>query len=195
VHDHGGAGVLTTVEQHLVAHFGHRPVRASVSFVGVEPLEVLRFELTGAERVYVSLGMARQPMTGAGEVVQRADGPRAELMVRLGDPLDRFSGLYRALAVLAAAPMVEGVVYTPGMSVDTAEPLAPGTLCTGGVLADSPAGPIDTPAGPVDVLQLLPATPNELAWCRVHGSAALRARWDQQEVDLRELARDAVGLG
>jgi hypothetical protein len=195
VHDHREPDVLTTVERDLVAHFGREPARASVSFVGVEPLEVLRFELAGAERAYVSLGMARQPMTGAGEAVQRADGPRAELMVRLRDPLDRFSGLWRTLAVLAAAPVVEGVVYIPGMSVDTAEPLAPGTLCTGGVLADSPVGPLRTAAGPVDMLRLLPATPNELAWCRVHGSDALRARWDQQGVDLDELARDAVGLG
>jgi hypothetical protein len=195
VHDGDGADALTAVEQRLVAYYGHQPARASVSFVGVEPLEVLRFERSGAERVYVSLGMARRPMTGAAEVVQRADGPRAELLVRLGDPLDRFGGLYRALATLAAAPAVEGVVYTPGMSVDTAEPLAPGTLCTGGVLVDSPVGPIDTPAGPVDVLRLLPATPTELAWCRVHGSEALRARWDGQDVDLCELARDPVGLG
>lgn len=195
MHDHRETDVLTTVERHLVAHFGRQPVRASVSFVGVEPVEVLRFELAGAERAYLSLGMARHPMTGAGEVVQRADGPRAELLVRLRDPLDRFSGLWRALAVLAAAPVVEGVVYTAGMSVDTAEPLAPGTLCTGGVLAESPVGPLPTPAGPVDVLRLLPATPNELAWCRVHGSDALRDRWDRQGVDLDELARDPVGLG
>lgn len=195
MHDHRETDVLTTVERHLVASFGRQPVRASVSFVGVQPLEVLRFEVAGAERAYVSLGMARQPMTGAGEVVQRADGPRAELLVRLRDPLDRFSGLWRALAVLAAAPVVEGVVYTAGMSVDTAEPLAPGTLCTGGVLAESPVGPLPTPAGPVDVLRLLPATPNELAWCRVHGSQALRDRWDRQGIDLDELARDPVRLG
>ena len=39
-------------------------MRASVSFVGVDPIEVLRFEPIPGERAYVSLGMSRHPMTG-----------------------------------------------------------------------------------------------------------------------------------
>ena len=66
-------------------------MRASMSFVGVEPVEVLRFEPIPGERAYVSLGMARRPMTGAGELVQQAHGPRAELMLHVRDPTDSFS--------------------------------------------------------------------------------------------------------
>src|SRR5437764_13038837 len=72
--------VLTAVEAALVDHFGHRPARASVSFVGVDPIEVLRFEPIPGERAYVSLGMARHPMTGAAASVLAENGPRAELL-------------------------------------------------------------------------------------------------------------------
>jgi hypothetical protein len=46
----------------------------------------------------------------------------------------------------------------------------------------------------VDVLQLLPATSTELAWCRVQGSAALHERWTAQGCDLTDLARSAARL-
>lgn len=192
--DHGGQ-VLAAVEAALVEHFAQQPARASVSFVGVEPIEVLRFEPTPGERAYVSLGMARRPMTGAEQVLQSQDGPRAELMLHVQDPTDSFRDIWRGLAVLAAAPAVEGVVYGPGMSVDTAQPLAPGCRCTGGVLVEAPVGPVATAAGPVDVLQLVPATPNELAWCRVQGSAALRERWRAQGTELADLSRPGAVLG
>lgn len=194
-HRPDAAAVLASVEAALCEHFGQRPVRASVSFVGVEPIDVLRFEPVPGERAYVSLGASRRPMTGAHESVQRVDGPRAELFVHLRDPTDAFAELWRTLAVLAAAPVVEGVVYIPGMTVDTGGPLAPGSTCTGAVLAESPLRPVATAAGPVDVLQLLPATHTELAWARVQGGAALRARWDEHGTDLAELARPAVQLG
>jgi hypothetical protein len=44
------------------------------------------------------------------------------------------------------------------------------------------------------VLQLVPATQNELAWCRVHGSAELQQRWNDQEIDVLDLGRRAVDL-
>jgi hypothetical protein len=47
----------------------------------------------------------------------------------------------------------------------------------------------------VNVLQLLPATPNELAWARVHGSEALIERWSVQAIDLTDLARGSADLG
>jgi len=46
----------------------------------------------------------------------------------------------------------------------------------------------------VDVLQVVPATQNELAWCRVRGAAALRERWTAQHVDLLDLGRRTVVL-
>ena len=47
----------------------------------------------------------------------------------------------------------------------------------------------------MEILQLLPATPNELAWCRVQGAAALRERWAAQQTDLADLARLGASLG
>ena len=186
--------VLLAVEAVLVEHFGAVPARASVSFVGVDPIEVLRFEPIPGERAYVSLGLARHPMTRADADVQAVDGPRAELLLHLRDPADEFTDIWRRLAVLAAAPAVEGVVYSPGMSVDLGEPLGVGSACTGVVLTESPLGDVPTPAGPVTVLQAFPATSTELAWCRVRGAAALRERWAEQGVDALDLRRRAARL-
>jgi hypothetical protein len=186
--------VLAAVEAALVEHFAHRPQRASVSFVGVEPIEVLRFEPVPGERAYVSLGMSRHPMTGAAESVVATDGPRAELMLHLHDPTDALADVWRKLAVLAAAPAVEGVVHMPGMSVDLGEPLVDGSACTGVLIIESALADIETAAGQVWVLQAVPATAAELAWCRVRGSAALRERWADAATDLRNLFRRAVAL-
>lgn len=185
---------MVTVEQTLADHFGQRPTRASVSFVGVEPIEVLRFEPIPGERAYVSLGMSRHPMTAAAEMFVGADGPRAELMVHIHDNPAHGEILWRQLAVLAAAPAVEGVVYVAGMTVDLGQPLAPGSRCTGGLVVESPLAAIDTADGTVAVLQILPATSTELAWCRVHGAPALRERWASTRADLLDLGRRAVAL-
>jgi Suppressor of fused protein (SUFU) len=186
--------VLAAVEAALVEHFGHQPQRASVSFVGVDPIQVLRFEPIPGERAYVSLGMSRHPMTGAMEAVVAADGPRGELMLHLRDPTDEHAEVWRRLALLAAAPAVEGVVYGPGMSVDLGEPFTAGSACTGVLVDESLIPDIDVAAGTVAVLQVLPATSTELAWCRVRGSAALRERWTEAGTDLPDLGRRAVGL-
>lgn len=186
--------VLAAVETALVEHFGHRPVRASVSFVGVDPIEVLRFEPIPGERAYLSLGMSRHPMTGAAQAVVAADGPRAELMLHLRDPTDEHADVWRRLALLAAAPVVEGVVYTPGMSIDLGEPLTGGSACTGVVVDGSPIASVAADGGTVEILQITPATSTELAWCRVRGSAALRERWTDAGVDLLDLGRRPVAL-
>src|SRR4051812_30742220 len=109
--------VPTSVFHALVEHFAHQPQRASVSFVGVDPIDVLRFEPIPGDRAYVSLGMSRLPMTSAAESVHDDTGPRAELVLELHDPTDEFAEIWRRLAVLAAAPAVEAVVYVPGMTV------------------------------------------------------------------------------
>lgn len=191
---HGELDVLGTVAAALEEHFAHVPARASVSFVGVEPIEILRFEPIPGERAYVSLGMARHPMTAAAEVVRLADGPRAELMLHVHDPVDAFPDVWRALAVLAASPAVEGVVYAAGMTVDTGRPLASGSRCTGGLVVESPLAPVSVAGAMVEVLQIVPATSNELAWCRVQGSAALLERWSDQGVDLLDLGRAPADL-
>jgi hypothetical protein len=85
------------------------------------------------------------------------------------------------------------------MTVDTGEPLAPGSRCTGGLVVASPLEPIpvddaDPEAGEVEVLQLLPATSSELAWARVRGAEALRQLWESAECDLLDLGRQGVTL-
>ena len=191
--------VLDAVEAAISDHFGHRPTRASVSFVGVEPIEVLRYEPIPGELAYVSLGMSRRPMTSASELVADADGPRAELMLHLRADSAGAAAAWRSLAVLAAAPAVEGVVYTDGMTVDLGQPFGDGSRCTGVVVAESrlesvAVTSVEPDASDVLVLQVLPATSEELAWGRVHGSAALRELWQAQRCDLLDLGRRGVDL-
>ncbi len=166
------------------------PQRASVSFVGVEPIEVLRF-YSGEVVTYLSLGMSRRPMTASDELVLAASGPRAELVIQLRDDS---SEIWKRLAVLAAAPVVEGVVYAQGMTVDLGTALGAGSRCTGGLIVNSAIPAVATAAGPVDLLRVLPATSTELAWARVRGSDALLARWDERGTDLLELGRLPVAL-
>jgi hypothetical protein len=186
---------LADVAAALQEHFGQRPQRASISFVGVAPLEVLRFEPVPGERAFVCLGMSREPMQDPMSAVRDAAGPRAELMLHLRDAIDQYADAWRQLAVLAAAPTVDGVVYADGVTIDTEQPIVAGSLCTGAVVVDSPLAAIESSVGTVAVLQVLPATARELAWARVKGSAALRARWAERQVDLLDLARAPVELG
>jgi hypothetical protein len=189
-----GSSILAAVAAAAVEHFGQQPQRASVSYVGVEPIEVLRFEPVPGERVYLSLGMSRQPMTSAAETLLTESGPRAELMMHLRDPTDRFVEVWRRVAVLAAAPAVEGVVYLPEMTVDLGRALAAGTVATGVVVTESPLPDVATDAGSVTILQVVPAASTELAWCRLRGSDALRKRWAAADTDLLDLARDPVSF-
>jgi hypothetical protein len=185
--------VLSQIEHAVSDIFGSSPARASVSFVGVEPIEVLRFAVsdtgTGAAAVtLLTLGMSRRPM-GEG------DGPRAELLVRLHSRPVNGGEMWRRLAVLAAAPVVEGVVYSAGMSVDLGEPLDPMSICTGGVIEESELPALMTDAGEVTILRFIPATSSELAFSRVKGTGALGDRWRESSTDLLDLGRAEVKLG
>lgn len=183
--------VLPLVDAALREHFHQDPERASVSFVGVEPIEVLRFEPVPGEHAYVSLGTSGHPMTPADTDIRSEHGPRAELMMQVRQG---FGDVWRQLAVLAAAPAVEGVVYAPGMTIDLGIALAPGSGCTGGVIAPAPIPDIAVPQGAVQILQVLAATPTELAFARVHGADALLARWAERHTPLSDLGRRAVEL-
>jgi len=195
-------GLLETVESAYLQYFQLIPDRASVSFVGVQPIEVLRFSVPTRQQApgiamasthYLSLGMSRYPMVGASAIhTDDPAAPRAELLLTVtGDA----EGLWRRLAVLAAAPAVEAAVYQEGGRLHLGEALVPGSRCVGGVLVD---GPMPAIAGPgsvvVQLLQLLPATATELAWARVHGSSALRKRWVDQGTPLSDLMREPVTL-
>lgn len=184
--------VLATVEAAYRQHFEVAPARASISFLGVEPIEVLRYADDGRDH-YLSLGMSRYPMADPGAtVVDEATAPRAELMLSVSG---RYEEVWRRVAILAAAPAVEGAVYASGNRVDLGEPLCPGSRCTGAVLESSALQPVAVPGiAEVLVLRLLPATQTELAWARVHGSEALRQRWQDTGTDLADLMRDPVAL-
>ena len=186
------SGIAAVVEQRLREHFEVAPQRASISFVGVPPIEVLRY---GAEDAvhYVTLGMSAFPLVEASEsAIDVATAPRAELMLTTRDAPET---IWKSLAVLAAAPAVEGAVYQLGGRVDLTEPLVAGSLCTGGVLARSPLEPVAVSGfADIEILSLLPATATELAWARVHGTDALMQRWRDAGTPLTELARAAVDL-
>jgi hypothetical protein len=189
-----GDDVLALVDAALAEHFGQRGIRASVTFVGVDPIDVLRFEPIPGEYMYATLGMSRAPMRASEEPAPPETGPRAELLLHVHARGDALAGVWRSLAVLAAAPVVEGVVYTAGMTVDLRQPLALGSTCVGGVLGGSAVSDVATPHGTVGLLQVHPATPTELAWARVHGSGELEERWRTAGVDLLDLTRSAVAL-
>jgi hypothetical protein len=191
---------LASLERSLRARLGVEPERASVTFLGVEPIEVLRFDL-GDECLHVSLGMSRRPTTSS-DPSPVVSGPRAELEIRSRRAVPAPGGgksgdgpaLWQRLAMLAAAPAVEEVAYREGMTVDLGEPLVPGSRCTG-VVVGPPTLTLSVPAeNDVRILQLYPATTTELAWCRIHGARALRERWATQRVDLLDLWRPAASL-
>ncbi|MEO7260543.1 MAG: suppressor of fused domain protein [Jatrophihabitantaceae bacterium] len=185
--------ILHLVEAAYRQHFETAPARASVSFLGLDPIEVLRYP-DGYRDHYLSLGMSRYPMADPGELMIAAESaPRAELLLSAAG---RPELLWRKLAVLAAAPAVEGAVYQVGNRVDLGEPLCSGSRCTGGVLTAAGLQPIAVPGlADVQVLRVLPATQTELAWARVHGSERLQQRWLTAGTDLVDLMRDPVVLG
>ncbi|NJQ07981.1 suppressor of fused domain protein [Streptomyces lonarensis] len=175
---------------------GEPDARASVTFLGTDRIEVLRF-VGGAPRPqvrYATLGMSDAPMADPTAVLADPDrGPRAELLLTLrpvaGTPVDQ---VLRALTVLAAGPQVEGVVVAPGASLDLGEPLWPGAPFTS-VLVGAPDPvpdlPLPAPADPVRFLPLLPMTPHEAAWKRARGADALQERWTASGTDLRDPRR------
>ncbi|MEU6864601.1 suppressor of fused domain protein [Streptomyces sp. NPDC046876] len=192
------AEILALVEARLRSALGEPDARAAVTFLGTDRIEVLRFTEGDLVR-YATLGMSANPMTDPTAVV--ADplrGPRAELVLTVRSGLAPTDRLLRPLAVLAASPQVEGLVVAPGASLDVGEPLWEGAPFTS-VLVAEPGGlvedlELDEPMEPVQFLPLLPMTPNEAAWKRVHGAAALQERWLAHGTDLRDPLRTAVTL-
>ncbi|WP_406862987.1 suppressor of fused domain protein [Streptomyces sp. HUAS MG47] len=192
--------VLALVEARLLTALGEPDARAAVTFLGTDRIEVLRFTARDDGLVrYATLGMSAQPM--ADPTAMLADpvkGPRAELVLTVRAGLADTDKVLRPLAVLAATPQVEGVVVAPGASLDVGEPLWPEAPFTsvlvaqsGGLVEDLE---LDEPMDPVQFLPLLPMTPNEAAWKRVHGAQALEERWLAKGTDLRDPLRRPVTL-
>lgn len=187
---------LDSVRAHLRRHFAQRGIEAepdvaSVTFVGSQPIDVLRFG-PDADRVvrFVSLGCARHPMTDPDTVVvDPLRGPRAEVVVALRDPRQD-SGLARSLALLAAAPTVEGVVLTADALIDLGAPLwaqQTGPVPFTAVLlgrSDVADLVLESPRDPVRFLSATPITATEAAWVRLKGAEAMREAWQTDGVDI-----------
>jgi hypothetical protein len=196
------ADVLALVEARLRSALGEPDARAAVTFLGTDRIEVLRFQDAGQDGGlvrYATLGMSAHPMADPTAVfADPVEGPRAELILTVRAGLADTDKVLRPLAVLAASPQVEGVVVIPGGSLDTGGPLWPGAPFTS-VLAAEPGGlvedlDLDEPLDPVRFLPLLPMTPNEAAFKRVHGAQALQERWLTHGTDLRDPSRRSVPL-
>ncbi len=189
-------------EQFAAMGFSAEPGMASVTFLGVERIDILRFgPLTNpaVRRVvyYVSLGCARHPMGDPAAVARDPlRGPRAEIVVCLRDS-GATPGLARSVAVLAATPAVDGVVLTRDALVDFGVSLwhrRRGLSPFSAVLlgrSDLSDVVLAAPCDPVVFLQAVPITANEAAWARLKGVDALRAAWLQDRVDVTDPERAA----
>jgi hypothetical protein len=185
--------------QFAEAGVGAEPDSASVTFLGTEPIEVLRFRDTPGGLVhYVSLGCSRHPMADPTEIL--ADpirGPRAEIVLRLRDP-GPANGIARSLAILAATPAVDGVVLNPDALIDLGSPLwawPRGRVPFTAVLlghSDIPDLPLDPPRDPVMFLSATPITATEAAWVRLKGAEAMRRAWLNDGVDVLDPKRPAA---
>lgn len=180
--------LLDGVEAHVTRVLGPACARAAVTFVGTERVEVLRHD-AGDLVHYVTLGMARMPLPDPSADVVTLDGPRAELVLTLRGPRD---GVLRALAAAAMSPFVENAVVSPGASLDTGEPLWPGARFTA-LLVGEPGAPVGD-LGDVSFYPVVPMTPNEAAFKRVHGAAALEERWLASGADPRDPDRAEAPL-
>lgn len=193
-----GDDVLAAVEAALIDRFGPGPARASVSFLGVERVEVLRWR-SGDIAQLATLGAARHPMSGGESMhVDPVRGPRAEILVRVRDDNGSASAaLVRAMTVVAAAPSVESIVLRPDSTIDLGTTVMPGSRCTGFLIGASDAGEVDTGVAdvePVALLEAWPVTSNELAWARARGAAALRDQLVAEGVDVADLGRRSASL-
>ena len=191
--------VLAEVRAHLREHFAQagitgKPDEASVTFLGTERIDVLRFgpDDDGVSH-YVSLGCSRHPMFDPTEMVTDAlHGPRAEVVVALRGPSP--AGLARSMAIVAAAPAVEGLILEPDALIDLELPLWDSAPFTAFLLGHSDIDdvPLTAPLPPVAVLSATPITPTEAAWVRLKGADAMRDAWQQDGVDVLDPSRPAA---
>ncbi|MBB4854973.1 hypothetical protein HNP40_002365 [Mycobacteroides chelonae] len=190
--------IVRRVLAHLAGYFAGRgagePDSASVTFLGSEPYELLRYGPDDAGLThFVSVGAARYPMSDPGEMLTSDErGPRAEVLISLRGNV--FPGLVRSLAVLAASPAVEGLVLTDDALVDLGQPLwdDPARQAFTAVLLQAGEVPnlvLPEPLSPVRFLAAVPITANEAAWVRLKGTDALREAWRLADIDVMDPSR------
>lgn len=192
-----GGSVTEAVRAHLLAHFQGEPSVASVTFLGLEAMDVLRFApADGSDLVhYVSLGTSRYPMNDPAAIVSDpVRGPRAELVLTVRGGFGPASKIERTMAVLAASPAVEGVVLTDDGLIDLGQSLWVDSPFSAVLLGPDALAPLvlPEPMDPVHFLAVTPITATEAAWVRLRGAAALREAWAQAGVDVLDPARRAV---
>ena len=198
---------LASASDHLRDYFAgvgieSEPDIASVTFLGVERIDVLRFgpdHRVGLEGVfhYVSVGCSRYPMAdSAAAIADPIRGPRAEITLSLRAGASA-NGLARSIAVVAATPAVEGVVLGAGALVDLSGPLWDGAPFTAVLLgsSDIPDLPLESPRDPVRFLSAVPVTQTEGAWVRLKGAEAMRQAWADDRVDVLDPLRPAARPG
>ncbi|MCJ0980232.1 suppressor of fused domain protein [Rhodococcus sp. ARC_M12] len=190
--------VIAAVRAHLVTEIGDdNPSSASVTFLGLESLDVLRFGADSDVVRYASLGCSRHPMADPNELVaDPSRGPRAELVLTLRGGAGVASGVHKSLAVLAASPAVEGVVLVEDALLDLGEPLWTNAPFTAVLLGDSDIADLTLPEpyDPVRFLAAVPLTGTEAAWVRLRGADALREAWTEAGIDVRDPNRSAASL-
>ncbi|NIL92507.1 hypothetical protein RhoFasSB10_04867 [Rhodococcus fascians] len=190
--------VITAVRAHLVTEIGDdNPSSASVTFLGLESLDVLRFGADSDVVRYVSLGCSRHPMADPNDMVaDPSRGPRAELVLTLRGGAGVASGVHKSLAVLAASPAVEGVVLVEDALLDLGEPLWTNAPFTAVLLGPSDIAdlPLPEPFDPVHFFAAVPLTGTEAAWVRLRGADALREAWKEAGIDVRDPNRSAASL-
>ncbi|WP_198289430.1 suppressor of fused domain protein [Rhodococcus sp. AW25M09] len=190
--------VIAAVRTHLATEIGdEQPSSASVTFLGLEPLDVLRFGADPDVVRYVSLGCSRHPMADPNELVaDPARGPRAELVLTLKGGAGVASGVHKSVAVLAASPAVEGVVLVEDALLDLGEPLWATAPFTAVLLGASDIADLTLPEpyDPVRFLAAVPLTGTEAAWVRLRGADALREAWAEAGIDVRDPNRSAASL-
>ncbi|OZE98039.1 suppressor of fused domain protein [Rhodococcoides fascians] len=191
--------VIARVRSHLLAAIGdEKPTPFSVTFLGLESLDVLTFFPRRDEFArFVTLGCSRYPMSDPSEMIADSTrGPRAELVLvtRVFDGIDK--DFLRNLAKLAATPSVEGVVLREDLLLDLGEPLWAGAPFTAVLLGRSDIDDLELPepADPVQFFDVVPITGTEAAWVRLRGAEALREAWTEAGIDIRDPSRSAVTL-
>lgn len=189
---------LDRVRAHLDAHFGGaEPDVASVTFLGADAIDVLRYRVDDTVH-YMSLGCSRRPMVDPTTMVADPElGPRAEVVLRLRNT-DSITGLARSLAIVAASPAVEGLVLVPDALVDLSGPLwshpSARVPFTAVLLGDSDIAELSLgpPRDPVRFLVATPITATEAAWVRLKGADAMREAWRTDGVDVLDPNRPAA---